>query len=205
MPDLKRLEFGIIISSIKKNGETSQFGKFSETYILFIHWRINQMPKRSFILKLDTVIDENYIKILELEPNFQKYFYEIITSYINGDLEKREKEEDLKRRKMRVEIELKETQIAINNKKLLFMNNFGSPPSNSANRVIHKSVKDQISRVSCFDEKNHKIKCPECPNEFIFSESHNDIAESKQNFMDHYWQNHGAIPKDLEHELREMQ
>lgn len=164
------------------------------------------MTKRVFHFKLDEKIDETIIRILDLEPNFQKYFYELLNSYIKGDLERTQTEENLKKLKLKVDIEFKQVMIEIKKKELLYRNTFGNSPSFSAVRAIHKGEKNKEipNNVSSFDEKNNRFMCPECGSCFVFGADQKDIAESKENFIDHYFNKHGEIPKSLEHELREM-
>jgi len=162
------------------------------------------MVKKKFSVRLDEKIDERYINVIELEPNFQTYFYDILTSYINGDLERAQTEENLKRKKMQVDIKFKEVMIKIKEKELLYRNTFNSKPSFMAVRAIHKSEKEDPQSVSSFDEKNNRFMCPECGSCFVFSSDQKDIAESKEQFIDHYFQKHGEIPKSIEHELRAL-
>jgi predicted RNA-binding Zn-ribbon protein involved in translation (DUF1610 family) len=165
------------------------------------------MVRRAFTIKLHTEIDEKFIRIIEQQENFQNYFYDILTSYINGDLERAQTEENLKRKKMQVDIKFKEVCTAIKEKELLHWNTFDKTPSYQAKKAITKAEKNrdlETVQVSAYDEKNHRFMCPECGNCFVFAEDQRDIGESKENFIDHYFQKHGEIPKSLEHELREL-
>ncbi|MBA7492262.1 hypothetical protein ES702_02811 [subsurface metagenome] len=117
--------------------------------------------------------------------------------------------DDLKKKKMLVDIKFKEVCTQIKEKELLHWNTFDKTPSSRAKTAIKNGIEinselQKLDSPSVYDEKNHKFVCPDCQENFIFSESESDIAEAKQNFCDHFWQNHGAIPKKIEHELREL-
>jgi hypothetical protein len=162
------------------------------------------MSKHKFTVRLDKEIDKELIRIIEESESYQKFCYDILTRFVNGDFNELDTEEQLKRKKMLVDIEFKEVMIKIKNKELLYRNTFNSKPSFQAVRAIHKSEKEIPQSVSSFDEKNNRFMCPECGSCFVFGVDQKDIGEAKENFIDHYYQNHGEIPKNLEHELRAL-
>ncbi len=165
------------------------------------------MAKKHYHIKLDEEIDKKYISVLDQQENFQRYFYDLLTNYIDGNLERAEKEENLKRKKLQVDIKFKEVCTAIKEKELLHWNTFNKTPSYQASKAIKTAEKNrdlETVQVSSYDEKNHRFMCPECGACFVFAEDQRDLSESKEQFIDHYFQKHGEIPKSLEHELREL-
>jgi len=115
-------------------------------------------------------------------------------------------DKDLKMEKIRVDIEFKKIMILIKRKELLHWQTFNKSPSYQGLKAIKVGVDHQQSvsdSPSCYDEKNHRFQCPECGVLFVFAVDENDINESKELFIDHYFQKHGEIPKKLERELIE--
>ena len=116
-------------------------------------------------------------------------------------------QEDLKNEKIRVDIEFKKVMILIKRKELLHWQTFNKSPSSQGLKAIKVGVDNQqqieSETPSCYDEKNHRFQCPECGSCFVFSQDENDLNESKELFIDHFFQKHGEISKKLERELIE--
>ena len=72
--------------------------------------------------------------------------------------------------------------------------------------AMKKGVENfHIDTPSCVDEKNNRIKCPQCSKPFQYSEDHDDLAEIKEIFADHYTKEHGnLVPAIHVKELREL-
>ncbi len=170
------------------------------------------MPKESsrkrfqFFLNMKITKEANLFIWLqdEAQGNTAHYLKEVLTNKMNGTTKN---SQDLKDKKLEVEIRLKETQIKINERRLLYYDTFGNSPSLSAKRSMTKGVINQNpseTYVSCYDEKNNRFQCPECGILFVFAKDHSDIAESKLTFCDHYFQKHGTIPERLVKEMSEI-
>jgi len=113
---------------------------------------------------------------------------------------------DLKRKKLLVDIQFKEVMIKIKEQELLYNQTFEKTPtpSFSAKKAMKIGVENQIPDTpSCFDEKNHRIMCPECGSCFVFGLDQKDIPEAKELFIDHYIQKHGMkFPDQIQKELK---
>ncbi len=142
-------------------------------------------------------------KFLDAQQNFTQFVKKLLNDYRLGGLT-REDENDLKRKKLQVDIRLKEVMIKLKEKELLYGETFHQTPSSSAKRAMKIGVENQIAETpSCFDEKNNRIMCPECGSCFVFAENQKDIPEAKELFIDHYIQKHGMkFPPQLEMELK---
>ena len=136
--------------------------------------------------------------------NVSKFIKDVLENLKNGTTQNYLQ---LKDKKLDVEIRLKETQIKINERRLLYYDTFGNSPSLQAKRSMTKGVIDQnpVEKfVSCYDEKNDRFQCPECGILFNYSKDHSDIAESKMQFADHYFQKHGNLSERLVKEMSEI-
>jgi hypothetical protein len=146
--------------------------------------------------------DYRLTDFLVQKVNVSDYVKDTLTKVMNGDLIPRTNE-DLKRKKIDIDIEYKKTQIELNKLKILYYNTFESDPSIRAKKVMKINVNDQIETPSCFDESNHRIMCPECGSCFVFAVDQHDIPNAKELFIDHYIQKHGLkFPPQLELELK---
>lgn len=159
-----------------------------------------------FWLNLNDIEEKKLHEFIEsLGGNYSAYIKSLIKSDINGDIEKNpDSMEVLKREKMKADIEWKKTQTAYTKKKMSYMNIFGAEPSLSGARAISKNVKTQFGDnfVSVIDEKNHRFQCPECGILFVHAEDRHDIVESKQQLLNHYFENHNEeIPARTIEEL----
>jgi len=113
-------------------------------------------------------------------------------------------QEDLKNEKLRIDIEFKKVMILIKEKELLHWKTFEKTPSSRAKIAIKTGVDNQLMDSdipSCFDEKNNRLQCPECGILFVINK---DLAETKNDFADHYSKKHGIIPQEIFDELTEL-
>lgn len=136
-------------------------------------------------------------KTQDLSATIRKYLDDIRTrKYVFFD------EHDLMKRKLVAEVKIKEATATIKEFEASHLSIFAKTPTNAA--FSAKKTQIEINEVpSCYDEKNHRFDCVECGVLFVFAEDEHDIAEAKANFVDHYFQKHGEIPKKLERELME--
>lgn len=166
----------------------------------------NQTKRFQFFLNMNITKDQNlfiWIKDEIESTTFSKFIREILESRMNGT---NQNSIDLRDKKLDVEIRLKETQIKINERRLLYYDTFGNSPSFSAKVAITKGVINQnpVDNISCYDEKNDRFQCPECGILFNYSKDHSDISESKLQFADHYFQKHGALSEMIVKEMSEI-
>jgi len=140
----------------------------------------------------------------ECKNNQSKFLKEVLEARKNGTTQN---SLELKDKKLEVEIRLKETQIKLNERRLLYYDTFGNSPSLTAKRAMTKGIINQSpieNYVSCYDEKNDRFQCPECGILFQYAKDHHDIAESKMQFADHYFQKHGNLSERLVKEMSEI-
>jgi len=159
-----------------------------------------------FFLNMNNNKDQELFIFLQDEAgkNYSKFIREVLENLKNGTTRN---SIDLKDKKLEVEIRLKETQIKLNERRLLYYDTFGNSPSLSAKRSMTKGIMNQNpigDYVSCYDEKNDRFQCPECGILFNYSKDHSDIAESKMQFADHYYQKHGDLSERLVKEMSEI-
>jgi hypothetical protein len=148
--------------------------------------------------------NEELQAFIESNPNINEFLKDLVIKLKNGVLVIPESNEDLKKQKLQVDIRFKEIMIKIKEQELLYNQTFDKSPSYSAKRAMKIGVENQIPETpSCFDEKNNRIMCPECGSCFVFGSDKNDIAVSKENFIDHYIQKHGMkFPDQIKKELQ---
>ncbi len=161
----------------------------------------------SFFLNLNIPKDQELFIYIQdqAQGNYSNFVKEVLENRKNGTTRN---SIELKDKKLEVEIRLKETQIKINERRLLYYDTFGNSPSLTAKRSMTKGIVNQNpieNNVSCYDEKNNRFQCPECGILFIFAKDHSDIAESKLTFCDHFFQKHGTISERLVKEMSEIQ
>jgi len=140
----------------------------------------------------------------EAEGNVSKFLKDLVENRKNGTTQN---SLELKDKKLEVEIRLKETQIKLNERRLLYYDTFGNSPSLTAKRSMTKGIINQNpveTSVSCYDEKNDRFQCPECGILFNYAKDHSDISESKMQFADHYYQKHGNLSDRLVKEMSEI-
>lgn len=159
-----------------------------------------------FFLNMNKSSEANLFIYLQDQSrgNYSKFIKEVLESRMNGTTQS---SIALKDKKLEVEIRLKETQIKINERRLLYYDTFGNSPSLTAKKAMTKGVINQnpiADFVSCYDEKNDRFQCPECGILFNYSKDHSDIAESKMQFADHYFQKHGDLSERLVKEMSEI-
>ncbi len=166
----------------------------------------NSIKRFQFFLNMKSTRDQNLFIWLqdESQGNIAKFLKDICINKMDGTTSN---SVALKDKKLDVEIRLKETQIKINERRLLYYDTFGNSPSLSAKKAMTKGVINQnpiADYVSCYDEKNDRFQCPECGILFNYSKDHSDIAESKMQFADHYFQKHGNLSERLVKEMSEI-
>jgi len=164
------------------------------------------IKRYSFWLNLNNPNDQELFILIQDEAgnNISKFIKELLESRKNGTTQN---SLELKDRKLEVEIKLKETQIKLNERRLLYYDTFGNSPSLTAKRSMTKGILNQNpveTNVSCYDEKNDRFQCPECGILFNYSKDHSDISESKMQFADHYYQKHGNLSERLVKEISEI-
>lgn len=115
--------------------------------------------------------------------------------------------EDLKKQKIKVDIQFKKVMIKIKQKELDYWLVFKKSPSYQGKVAIKVGVDNQIlnQSVSCFDEKNHRLVCPECATVIEFARDQSDLKEAKLLFVDHYFKLHGELTPKLERELLDLE
>jgi hypothetical protein len=155
-------------------------------------------------------IDEEAKLMLWLEDqahgNYSKYIKEFLQLLKDGKLTLTD-QEDLQRKKMLVDIELKEIIIKIKQQELIYKETFEQNPPIRHTKVMKINVenKNLTHGVSCIDEKNNRIMCPECGACFVFAFDQHDKNESKQNFVDHFVEKHGLkLTPEIQKELNEF-
>jgi len=170
------------------------------------------MPKESQTKRFQFFLNMNSKKDQELFIWIQDESRGKIAKFVKGVLENlkagtTQSSLELKDKKLEVEIRLKETQIKINERRLLYYDTFGNSPSLTAKRSMTKGIVNQNpveTSVSCYDEKNDRFQCPECGILFNYAKDHSDIGESKMQFADHYFQKHGNLSERLVKEMSEI-
>jgi len=138
--------------------------------------------------------------------NFQKYIKEILQKIKDRKLISPD-QEDLQRKKLLVDIAYKEVMILIKKQELLYKQTFDQNPPLRHKEVMKIEVENRNLKhgVSCIDEKNTRIMCPECGACFVFAIDQHDKHESKQMFVDHYVDKHGLkLPDQIQKELNEF-
>jgi len=136
--------------------------------------------------------------------NFQKYIKDLLQMVKDGKLDK---DEDLPRKKMLVDIELKEITIKIKEQELIYRKTFEQLPPLRHKEVMKIHIENENLKhgVSVIDEKNNRIMCAECGACYVFAIDQHDKQESKQKFVDHYVEKHGLrLPPDIQKELDEF-
>ena len=166
----------------------------------------NSRKRFQFFLNMKITKDQNLFIWLqdEAQNNIAKFLRSICEDRMNGT---NQSSIDLREKKLEVEIRLKETQIKLNERRLLYYDTFGNSPSLQAKRSMTKGIINQNpidESVSCYDEKNDRFQCPECGILFNYSKDHSDISESKMQFADHYYQKHGNLSERLVKEISEI-
>ena len=142
-------------------------------------------------------------EFLDNQLNFTAFIKKLLNDYRIGLLT-REDEQDLKRKKLQVDIKFKEVMIKIKEQELLFNETFGKTPSSGAKKAMKVGIENQLADTpSCFDEKNHRLMCPECGACFVFAVDLHDVPDAKELFIDHYIQKHSmTFPEQLKLELK---
>jgi len=166
----------------------------------------NNTKRFSMFLNLNSPKDQELFIFIQdnSKSNVSNFIKEVLENLKNGTTQN---SLQLKDKKLEVEIRLKETQIRINERRLLYYDTFGNSPSLTAKKAMTKGVINQNpigDYVSCYDEKNDRFQCPECGILFNYSKDHSDIAESKMQFADHYFQKHGNLSERLVKEMSEI-
>lgn len=140
---------------------------------------------------------------LDIFDNCSKEIKSIIDKFRKGELVD-SSEIDLMKKKLLADIRLKELSGDLKEKEILYYETFHNVPSSKAKRVMKVNVDNQIEDApSCFDEKNHRIMCPECGNCFVCAEDLHDILDTKELFIDHYIQKHSLkFPEQIQKELQ---
>jgi len=168
--------------------------------------RENKTKRFQFFLNMNIIKDQNLFIWIQDESrgNYSKFVKGVLENLKNGTTQN---SLELKDKKLEVEIRLKETQIKLNERRLLYYDTFGNSPSLTAKKAMTKGVINQNpteNYVSCYDEKNDRFQCPECGILFNYAKDHTDIAESKMQFADHYYQKHGNLSERLVKEMSEI-
>ncbi len=146
--------------------------------------------------------DQDLIDFMDSQQNVTLFLKDLVNDYRLGKLSKID-ESDLKRKKLQVDIHFKEVCTLIKEKELLHWKTFDKSPSYQGLKAIKTNVESNKESMSCYDEKNHRLMCPQCGSCFVHSEDKLDIAESKENFMNHYFEKHDSnLPVELIEELR---
>jgi hypothetical protein len=163
----------------------------------------NNSKRIQFFLNLNVTKDQTlYIWLKDQSKgNISNLLKDILLKVKNGE------HEDLRDKKTLVEIRLKETQIKLNEKRLLYYNTFENNPTPQAQRAMKIGITNENQTenyVSCYDEKNDRFQCPDCGILFNYSKDHKDISESKMQFADHYFQKHGSLSERLVKEMSEI-
>ena len=155
-------------------------------------------------------IDEEAKLMLWLEDqakgNYSKYIKEFLQLLKDGKLTVSD-QEDLNRKKLLVDIELKEVMILIKRQELIYKETFEQNPPLRHTKVMKINVenKNLTHGVSVIDEKNNRIMCAECGACFVFAIDQHDKQESKQDFVDHYVEKHGLkLPEEIQKELNDF-
>jgi len=147
--------------------------------------------------------EQDLVDFMDAQDNVTEFLKKLVNDYRLGNLT-REDEQDLKRKKLQVDIHFKEVITQIKQKELDYWQIFKKTPSFQASKAMKIGVENKIPDTpSCFDESNHRIMCPECGSCFIFSVDLSDVPEAKEIFIDHYIQKHGMkFPEQLQKELK---
>ena len=147
--------------------------------------------------------DTELAEFLDSQTKLSDFLRNLINDYRLNKLT-RESDYDLKRKKLKVDIEFKEVMIKIKEKELLHWQTFDKTPSFLAKKAMKIGVQNEIPATpSCFDESNHRIMCPECGSCFVFAVDQHDIPNAKELFIDHYIQKHSLkFPEQLSKELQ---
>ncbi len=166
--------------------------------------RVNKSKRIQFFLNTNISKEASLFIWIDQESkgNYSSYIKEILTKVKEGKLTV-SIDDNLKNKKLVVEIELKKTQIELNKLKIIYYNTFQTDPSNIANRAMKTNVTNQIdNRVSCYNEKLNRLECPECG--ILVVIINKDLGTAKNEFADHYSKKHGIIPSEIFEELTEL-
>ena len=148
--------------------------------------------------------DFRLVDLLAQKVNVSEFVKDILTKEMKGELIPRT-DEDLKREKIRVDIEFKKVCTLIKQKELAHWNTFGITPSNQGKTAIKRGVENSIQSISCYDEKNNRIQCPQCGSCFVHGVERRDIGNAKEKFMNHYFEKHNDIlPVAIIEELNQI-
>lgn len=148
--------------------------------------------------------DKKLVKYIELHKSSSSALFVkgILLRFMQGEFTELTEKETLIIAKLKAEIRLKNAMADIKEREFQHWKVFETEPSNKAKGAIKKGVTE--GSPSCFDEKNHRFDCPECDSKFVFAEDQHDIQESKEQFIDHYYQQHGEVSPKLQRELIDL-
>ncbi len=166
------------------------------------------MVRKSFSFWLNYEIDDEakllvYLDSLRVD-NFSLYIKELLEMVRTGKLIKPD-QEDLQRKKLLTDIKFKEVMIKIKEQELIYKQTFEQNPPPRHRKVMKVHIENQNpTYVSSIDEKNNRIMCPECGACFVFALDQHDANESKEKFIDHYFEKHGELSPQLQKELADF-
>lgn len=156
----------------------------------------------------ETIADKKFIEWLDKERQNQPYaqFVKDILLDVMNERLIYPTIEDLKNQKIKVDIKFKKIMIEIKKKELLYWTVFHKSPSLQGHNAIKVGVNNEnlTSNVSCFDEKNSRLVCPECHTTIQFAKDQSDLRDAKLLFIDHYFKQHGEMTPKLERELIDL-
>ncbi len=141
-----------------------------------------------------------------LELSYSEFLRKILTDVMDEKLIV-PTTEDLKNKKIKVDIEFKQIMTKIKKKELLYWTVFHKTPSSQGLVAMKVGVDNQIinANISCFDEKNSRLVCPQCQETIQFSKDQSDLKDAKLLFIDHYFKEHGEMSPRLERELTDLE
>jgi len=168
------------------------------------------MVRKHYGFNLNTSIDDEAKLLVWIEnhgeKNFSKYIKELLNDFRLAKYVKAD-HLDLQRKKLAVDIELKEVMIQLKKHELIYRETFEQTPPPRHLKVMKINVENQnlTHGVSIIDEKNNRIMCAECGSCFVFALDQHDKNEAKQSFIDHFVKNHGlTLPPEIQKELNEF-
>ena len=166
--------------------------------------------KKRFGFWLNANLDDEAKLLLWLDKqggrNVGKYIKDLLKLYYDGKLTTVD-QEDLQREKLIVDIKYKEICTKIKEHELIYRQTFDqSPPLRHQKAMkIHIETPDNNPKfISSIDEKNNRLMCSLCGACFVFAFDQHDKNESKEKFIDHYFDKHGEIPPQLQKELQDF-
>ena len=141
---------------------------------------------------------------LDSFPNFSKTVKQYLTDIRSRKLDYKNEDNNLTTEYKRLRNQKLSLEIQIKEREITYYKTFGKPPTVKVQSVMKIGVTNSIQTISCYDDKNNRFQCPECGVLFVFDALRKEIAQSKEQFVDHYYKKHGEVPAQIIQELTDL-